>query len=141
MGELCRLQVKVLERQHKLQILSLQIQRLQEYHTLANGHKAHWALVTGMFIQTSSKSRDYSPLPGCPHFALLPSSQPPPDMASCLHEDSDLLLVARQSKSLTLSLWGRHELAASCANLKFAASKRRDGSYVLPEDGRLTGLC
>jgi len=36
--ELCRLQELVLERQHKLQILSLQIQRLQDSSVQASGH-------------------------------------------------------------------------------------------------------
>ena len=52
-----------------------------------------------------------------------------------------MLVVARQPKSCQVAVWSLASLAASCANLRSLAEKRRDGSYVIPEGGIQAGLC
>ena len=106
---------------------------------LAGGQKAHWALVTGFMVRCSnSKGLSSSCLPilGCPNFYELPNTTIQPALTNSL----ELMLVARQSKSVKLGLWRAQHLALSCENLRQAADKRLDGSYVLPEDGNLQKL-
>ena len=108
---------------------------------LAGGQKAHWALVTGFLLPCSNTTRlppSCSPLPGCPNFYELSNTATLPSQAA---NSQDLMLVARQSKSVLLGLWSARHLALSCRNLRQAASKRLDGSYVLPEGGSLQKLC
>ena len=108
---------------------------------LAGGEKAHWALVTGFLLPSSNTTRlppFCSPLSGCPNFYELSNGATlPSQAANC----QDLMLVARQSKSVLLGLWSARHLALSCRNLRQAASKRLNGSYVLPEGGGLQKLC
>ena len=106
---------------------------------LAGGQKAHWALVTGFMVRCSNSKGLPSfclPILGCPNFYELPKTTIQPDLTNS-HE---LMLVARQSKSVKLGLWPAQHLALSCENLRQAANKRLDGSYVLPEDGNLQKL-
>ena len=56
-------------------------------------------------------------------------------------EEEEVLVVARQPKSCQVAVWPLASLAASCANLRSLAEKRRDGSYVIPEGGIEAGLC
>ena len=107
---------------------------------LAGGQKAHWALVTGFLLpcpNTAALPPFCFPLPGCPSFYELSKNGPisPPSSSG------NLILVARQSKSVLLGLWPARNLVLSCKNLRQAASKRLDGSYVLPEGGSLEKLC
>ena len=109
---------------------------------LAGGQKAHWALVTGFLLPCSNTTRlpssSSTPLPGCPNFYELSNTATLP---SQMVNSQDMMLVARQSKSVLLGLWSARHLALSCRNLRQAASKRLDGSYVLPEGGSLQKLC
>ena len=109
---------------------------------LAGGQKAHWALVTGFLLPCSNTTRlpssSSTPLPGCPNFYELSNTATLP---SQMVNSQDMMLVARQSKSVLLGLWSARHLALSCRNLQQAASKRLDGSYVLPEGGSLQKLC
>lgn len=109
---------------------------------LLGGLAAHWCLVTGCLLPCPSPPPAASPLPGCPGFHFQPS---PPggqmDSLPRLVEEEDLLVVARQPKSCQLAVWPRASLAASCANLRSLAEKRRDGTYVIPEGGIEAGLC
>ena len=102
---------------------------------LAKGHKAHWAVITGFLSPSSSIPDQSSPLPACPGFHLLSSAVP------CQLEEDYVMLVARQSKSMELGIWGRDKLVESCMNLQEAAQKRLDGSYILPDGGLRSGLC
>ena len=108
---------------------------------LYKGHKAHWALVTGCLVPTSSPPPSSSPLASCPGFHLLPPGKEAVDLLPLLLAQEDLLLVARQSKSVLLQLWGREDLVESCSQLVEVAEARLDGSYVIPEGGVLEGLC
>ena len=109
---------------------------------LAGGQKAHWALVTGFLLPCSNTTRlpssTSTPLPGCPNFYELSNTATLPSQAV---NSQDVMVVARQSKSVMLGLWSARHLALSCRNLRQAASKRLDGSYVLPEGGSLQKLC
>ena len=105
---------------------------------LWGGQKAHWCLVTGFLLPTSSPPPS-SPLPGCPGFHLLPPG-PSPGLHHRLLPSEELMVVARQGKSVLPCLWSRSALVASCGNLRQAAATRMDGSYVLPEGGGLQGL-
>ena len=53
----------------------------------------------------------------------------------------EVMLLARQSKSLVLGLWDREELVQSCLNLKAINPKRgEECKYVIPEGGIEAGL-
>ena len=54
----------------------------------------------------------------------------------------EVMLVARQSKSLVLGLWDRDELVESSLNLKNFYPKRgkEEDKFVIPEGGVEAGL-
>lgn len=109
--------------------------------TVANGHKAHWALLTGFFLSSSSLLTSCTLLPGLPNFYLLPPGSSSDLLQSNTLPNADILLVARQSKTLPLNIWSKNQLVDSCSNLRQVAEKRQDGTYVIPEGGILSGLC
>eukprot|EP00092_Neocalanus_flemingeri_P005901 GFUD01006352.1.p1 GENE.GFUD01006352.1~~GFUD01006352.1.p1 ORF type:complete len:385 (+),score=158.70 GFUD01006352.1:61-1215(+) len=108
----------------------------------AKGHKAHWAVITGFLLPSTSLPPHTAPLPACPGFHLLSTSSSQ-GVQHVLHhtEQATIMLVARQSKSVELGIWSRDKLVDSCMNLQEAAQKRLDGTYVVPEGGLRKGLC
>jgi hypothetical protein len=103
---------------------------------LSKGRKAHWALITGVLVQSHDvTSVEAQPLtPELSNFFLLTRSLPG-QLAG------KVKVVARQSKSLVLGVWDAEELVSSCCNLKEVDEKRGLEQYMIPEGGAEKGLC
>lgn len=106
----------------------------------ACGHKAHWAVVSGFLYASNKVPINSSPISACSGFHQIPNKS-----LSCEElqdiEESSVMVVTRQSKSVELCIWNRNRLVESCCNLREAAPKRLDGSYILPDGGLVEGLC
>jgi len=134
---------------------------------LAEGRKAHWALLTGFVLVSNEESPDYlvsneeSPenfvsnedfpenLVSNEDFAdYLVSDEESPDnlvQVSSHHkitgiENKKLLLFGRQSKSLVLGAWDKELLISSNKNLKIVDAKRSTDEYIIPAGGLEEGL-
>ncbi|XP_068106895.1 actin maturation protease isoform X2 [Hyperolius riggenbachi] len=102
-----------------------------------NGHRAHWAVISGVllglqngsFIPDPEVSDLYHPPPG----TLAPNTR---DIAQ-------IFLIAKQGKSLRYQLWEYSSVSRSNSQLQQLDPKRAsDGNpYVLPEGGVQAGLC
>ncbi|XP_059471138.1 actin maturation protease [Neocloeon triangulifer] len=103
------------------------------------GHKAHWAIITGIIIPISQPSSN----PPLPAYKNLP---PGPEAlqevkkylpVSCLH------VLALQGKSRHLSAWPLTDLVTSNENLVQIDPEREasDLEYIVPEGGLKQGLC
>ena len=105
---------------------------------LEGGKKAHWALVAGIaWQQVADASCKGTPLDLAPGWSWQDHEVPAPSEIT-----DEVMLIARQSKSLVLGLWDRKELVESCLNLKAISPKRgeEEDKYVIPEGGVEAGL-
>merc|ERR1712059_210935 len=101
---------------------------------LAEGRKAHWALITGLLMKSPSTDLNTEPIsPDLPTFNHL-TSLPPNHFGDCR-------VLARQSKSLVLGVWDIQELVDSCCNLMQMDGARDKESYQIPDEGIESGLC
>jgi hypothetical protein len=101
---------------------------------LADGGRAHWALVTGFLLPVTAPPPGSAPMPGCPRFHLLPPGAAP-GLAGTALPAEEPWLVCRQGKAAAPGLWPRAALLASCGQLRRAAASRRDGTFLLPQGG------
>jgi len=93
---------------------------------LAEGRKAHWALITGFILLSHGEEN----LTFIQDEQILPHSL----------ENKEIKLFGRQSKSLVLGIWNSDELIASNKNLKVVDDKRNPEDYIIPEVGIEAGL-
>jgi len=101
---------------------------------LEGGKKAHWALVVGIAWQAVSCKGTLLDL--APGWSWQDDAPAPSEIKD------EVMLLARQSKSLVLGLWDRKDLVESCFNLKAIGPKRgeEEDKYVIPEGGVEAGL-
>ncbi|XP_077338351.1 actin maturation protease isoform X1 [Lithobates pipiens] len=102
-----------------------------------NGHRAHWAVISGVLLGMPSGS--FEPdvdIPGLYH-------PPPSFMAPYAGDADEIYLIAKQGKSLRYQLWEYSSVSRSNGQLLQLDPKRAiDGNaYVLPEGGVQAGLC
>ena len=104
---------------------------------LEGGNRAHWALLVGLAWKTGvvSKGTSLDPLVAA---GWSWQDEPP----APLELTEEVMVVARQSKSLVLGLWPRDELVESCLNLKAFQPRRGKevDKYMIPEGGVEAGL-
>ncbi|XP_069799571.1 actin maturation protease isoform X2 [Dendropsophus ebraccatus] len=102
-----------------------------------DGHRAHWAVVSGALLGIQGGSFD--PDPEVPR---LFHPQPGPATINTSHIEQ-LYLIAKQGKSLRYQLWEFRALSRSNSQLLQLDPKRTtDGNvYVVPEGGVQAGLC
>ncbi|KAM4020430.1 actin maturation protease isoform 3-T3 [Anomaloglossus baeobatrachus] len=102
-----------------------------------DGHRAHWAVISGVLLGMQNGSFD--PGPDVPRLFL-----PPPDVTDLNTGDIEQqYLIAKQGKSLRYQLWEYGSLSRSNNQLLHLDPKRTcDGNvYVVPEGGVQAGLC
>jgi len=103
---------------------------------LEGGKKAHWALVVGIAWQQTDVTSKGIILDLAPGWSWQDNEAPVPSDIT-----DEVMLLARQSKSLVLGLWDRKDLIESCLNLKAIGPKRgEEDKYVIPEGGVEAGL-
>ncbi|CAL8350000.1 unnamed protein product [Arctogadus glacialis] len=108
------------------------------------GHRAHWAVASGVLLGVDSVCRDHAqPDPSLPwlHLAGGPTGAPhhPPPGAP----PREVYILAKQGKSLRYQLWRLEAAAESNGQLREMDPKRSgdDGArYVVPEGGVGAGL-
>ena len=100
---------------------------------LASGERAHWGVVTGMLVP--------GPGPGITRVRGPGDVSPQLLQAAAAGPASEVRLLVRQSKAIELNVLRRDLLLASCEQLTLTASRRQDGSYILPQGGIKEGLC
>lgn len=107
-----------------------------------NGHKAHWAVVSGIMVgltMSSLDSKQVQPDPTLPWVSM-----PHQGVAPLWTMDSvqDLYVLAKQGKSLKYQLWNFGVVTESNLQLRELDPQRaKDGtSYVLPPGGVEMGL-
>ena len=102
---------------------------------LEGGKRAHWALVVGLACRPAAFCKG-TPLDLASGWSWQGEPPAPSEMTD------EVMLVARQSKSLVLGLWDRDELVESCLNLKDFYPKRgkEEDKFVIPEGGVEAGL-
>ncbi|KAM6933029.1 actin maturation protease [Xenentodon cancila] len=108
-----------------------------------NGHKAHWAVISGVLLglDQGSVSKEYvEPDPTLPwlHLATDVCSPCPVDSKAV----REVYILAKQGKSLRYQLWSLNSLAQSNEQLRTMCPQRaNDGTkYVVPEGGVEAGL-
>ncbi|TRY88459.1 hypothetical protein DNTS_018884 [Danionella cerebrum] len=109
---------------------------------LRNGHKAHWAVISGVLIgsrQGGVDSLRFSPDISLPWLQIWECKTPISFLPDGLEE---VFVLAKQGKSLRYQLWNLESLAQSNNQLKEIDPQRAgDGtSYVLPSGGVQEGL-
>lgn len=118
------------------------------------GHKAHWAILSGILFE-ASKSADLpwnmlpcdTSLPWLFHADTNNSFKVDHSAFGRISEQAtiaaDVYVYAKQGKSCHTQLWNLELLALSNANLHELCPRRRDGvhQYIIPEDGVRGGLC
>ncbi|CAJ0952346.1 unnamed protein product, partial [Ranitomeya imitator] len=99
-----------------------------------DGHRAHWAVISGVLLGMQNGSFD--PDPDVPGLFLPPPRRPP--VSTRQH-----YLIAKQGKSRRYQLWGYGSLSRSNNQLLHLDPKRTcDGNvYVVPAGGVQAGLC
>lgn len=103
------------------------------------GHKAHWAVASGVLLGVDSVCKDHTqPDPTLPWLHLATNSGSPHPYAGA----RDVYILAKQGKSLHYQLWRLDTVAQSNGQLKEMDPKRRsDGTrYIVPEGGVEAGL-
>ncbi|XP_013866501.1 actin maturation protease isoform X1 [Austrofundulus limnaeus] len=104
------------------------------------GHKAHWAVASGVLLglDPGSVSTDHTRAdPTLPWLHLAAGSRPP-----CPSGSREVHILAKQGKSLHYRLWSLDGVAQSNQQLKTMDPRRaNDGTqYVVPEGGVEAGL-
>ncbi|KAM9853707.1 actin maturation protease isoform 2-T3 [Aulostomus maculatus] len=106
-----------------------------------NGHRAHWAVASGVLLgldQGSVSKEHIQPDPTLPWLHLSTNTTP-----SCpISSSQEVYILAKQGKSLRYQLWGWDSVAQSNGQLKTMDPQRAsDGTpYVVPEGGMEVGL-
>ncbi|XP_041092298.1 UPF0692 protein C19orf54 homolog isoform X3 [Polyodon spathula] len=106
---------------------------------LKRGHRAHWAVVSGVLLGVDPGSLT-GPLQAD---GTVPGLFYPPCPGQPPSGSREVCLLAKQGKSLRYQLWGFTEVQNSNAQLEELQPQREsDGTvYVLPEGGVRAGLC
>ncbi|KAM3911831.1 actin maturation protease isoform 2-T2 [Leptodactylus fuscus] len=101
------------------------------------GHRAHWAVISGVLLGMQNGSFD--PDPDTPGLFLPP---PSPSALDTGHIE-EIYFIAKQGKSYRYQLWESRGLSRSNSQLSHLDPKRScDGNvYVLPAGGVQAGLC
>ncbi|KAM3616023.1 uncharacterized protein V6R79_011001 [Siganus canaliculatus] len=108
-----------------------------------NGHKAHWAVASGVLlgVDQGSVSKEFlEPDPSLPWVSMAAASSCPcPASSAAVRE---VYLLAKQGKSLRYQLWSLDSVAQSNQQLKNMDPHRtNDGTqYVVPNGGVEAGL-
>lgn len=110
---------------------------------LKKGHRAHWAVLTGVLLglrckllqDVYEKDRD---IPGLHHLAGGAAGASYPE--DCVVE---VFLLAKQGKSLKYQLWEYERVHQSNVQLAEFSPKRGDDgtAYIVPDGGVKLGLC
>lgn len=108
-----------------------------------NGHRAHWAVASGVllgFDQGSVNSEHAQSDPTLPWLYLTDSSRLP--CPATLKSPTEVYILAKQGKSLRYQLWSLDSIVQSNGQLRTMDPVRaNDGSqYVVPEGGVEAGL-
>lgn len=113
---------------------------------LKNGHKAHWALLTGFLVslakplgldnQDITEDTDL-----CPLYHIKPKKSVP--LYNRILSSPDVFVYGIQGKSRNVSLWSLNRLLASNANLREVDPNREaeTGQYLIPQEGIQRVLC
>jgi hypothetical protein len=98
------------------------------------GHKAHWAVITGVLVPNDQMISESSETPVV---NLLPSQSSASLLQSLVHPDTHLHVIALQGKSRHLCAWPLHDLVVSNKNLIEVDPSRESGDikYIIPSKG------
>ncbi|XP_052008840.1 UPF0692 protein C19orf54 homolog [Xyrauchen texanus] len=109
---------------------------------LRNGHKAHWAVVSGILLGVRQGCVDSKRFPTDVTLPWLHLSQNGASISWPTDGIEDMFVLAKQGKSLRYQLWKFETIAQSNAQLKEMDPQRAsDGTcYVLPPGGVQEGL-
>lgn len=114
---------------------------------LKNGHKAHWALLTGFLASIPKPLGINNSLDITEDIELCPLYHIKSKKSVPLHDQivgsPDVFVYGIQGKSRNVSLWPLHNLLASNANLREVDPNREaeTGQYLLPQEGIQSVLC
>lgn len=108
-----------------------------------NGHRAHWALVTGVLCELHGNSYEWKVCQQDAGYPALLHAVPSSDISfpkNC--QAQHIHLCAKHGKSRHTAVWSMTNVANSNANLfELDPNKMRNGSFVVPEEGIFVGLC
>ncbi|XP_068730365.1 actin maturation protease-like isoform X1 [Montipora capricornis] len=109
---------------------------------LQNGHRAHWALVTGVLVELPANSCD---LTVCQQDTVLPTlfhTRPSPIFSMPESwKAQHIYLCAKHGKSRHTAVWTLASVEKSNANLfELDPIKKQNGNFVVPEEGIGVGL-
>ncbi|XP_055030118.2 actin maturation protease isoform X1 [Misgurnus anguillicaudatus] len=109
---------------------------------LRNGHKAHWAVISGIILGLRQGCMDSKLFPPDITLPWLHLSQNGSCVSWPIDGIEDVYVLAKQGKSLRYQLWKYETVAQSNAQLKEMDPQRAsDGThYVLPSGGVQEGL-
>lgn len=114
---------------------------------LKNGHKAHWALLTGFLASIPKPLGINNSLDITEDIELCPLYHIKSKKFVPLHDQivgsPDVFVYGIQGKSRNVSLWPLHNLLASNANLREVDPNREaeTGQYLIPQEGIQSVLC
>ncbi|XP_047450371.1 UPF0692 protein C19orf54 homolog [Mugil cephalus] len=108
-----------------------------------SGHRAHWAVVSGVLLgvdQCSVNKEDSQPHPTLPWLFLATDGSPPCPVGSAAVKE--VYILAKQGKSLRYQLWDLDSVAQSNQQLRTMGPQRADDGtqYVVPPGGVEAGL-
>lgn len=112
---------------------------------LVNGHKAHWALLTGALFHRDVDSDELKSScfvePLTEQFYRIKIGKPSRELVNKVCK-KDIHFLAKHGKSKRIAVWSYDSLEKSNSNLVEVDPKRRNPmEYVLPPDNKLSDLC
>lgn len=112
---------------------------------LVNGHKAHWALLTGaLFHQNADFDRQKSSCfiePLQEKLYRINIGEPSCELVDKVCK-KDIHFLAKHGKSKRIAIWSYDSLEKSNSNLiEVDPNRRNPMEYVLPPDNKLNDLC
>lgn len=111
---------------------------------MENGHRAHWALVTGFLCELQANNFDFTVSMQDTDIPTLFHIIPSPELIlphSC--KAQHIYLCAKHGKSRHAAVWSLESVKNSNANLNELdpAKEEQAGNYIVPEEGISVGLC
>ncbi|XP_077579039.1 actin maturation protease [Stigmatopora nigra] len=110
------------------------------------GHRAHWAVATGVLLGTDKREVSSDTTPADPTLPWIHLQQDLSSPSTCPSADSpslrEIFILAKQGKSLRYQLWKLDDVTRSNGQLRALDPQRRgDGTiYTLPQGGVEAGL-
>nr|XP_022333801.1 UPF0692 protein C19orf54 homolog [Crassostrea virginica] len=113
---------------------------------LKNGHKAHWALLTGFLVSLEKSIKlDNEGITGDTELHSLHHLTPAKsrELNNQIRAASDVFVYGVQGKSRNIGLWSLQSLLASNANLEEVDPRREieTGQFIIPQEGIQRALC